>query len=123
VRPDRARFALSNGAEFGIDEVAGLAPHAALVVLTGCETGGGRFHDALGLQGLARAFLEGGTRNLVATSWPVEDRWARACALALHRALAAGFSPSRACAEARRSLRAQGAPCSEWAAFRLLGQD
>jgi CHAT domain-containing protein len=123
VRTDRARFALSNGAEFGIDEVAGLAPHAALVVLTGCETGGGRFHDALGLQGLARAFLEGGTRNLVATSWPVEDRWARACALALHRALAAGFSPSRACAEARRSLRAQGAPCSEWAAFRLLGQD
>jgi len=123
LRTDRARLALSNGAEFGIDEIAGLAPHAALVVLTGCETGGGRFHDALGLQGLARAFLEGGTRNLVATSWPVEDRWARACALALHRALATGLPPSRACAEARRSLRAQGAPCSEWAAFRLLGQD
>jgi CHAT domain-containing protein len=123
LRTDRARFVLSNGAEFELHEVAQLAPHAPLIVLTGCETGGGRFHDALGLQGLARAFLEGGTRNLVATSWPVEDRWARACALALHRALAAGFSPSRACAEARRSLRAQGAPCSEWAAFRLLGQD
>ncbi len=123
IRTDQARFVLSNGAELGIDAVARLAPHAALVVLTGCETGGGRFHDALGLQGLARAFLEGGTRNLVATSWPVEDRWARACALALHRALGAGFSPSRACAEARRSLRAQGASCSEWAAFRLLGQD
>ena len=123
LRTDRARFVLSNGAELGIDEVSNLVPHAALVVLTGCETGGGRFHDALGLQGMARAFLEGGTRNIVATSWPVEDRWARACALALHRALAAGLPPSRACAEARRSLRAQGAPCSEWAAFRSLGQD
>ncbi len=123
MRTDRARFVLSNGAELSLDEIAKLRPHADLIVLTGCETGGGRFQDALGLQGLARTFLEGGTRNLVATSWPVEDRWARACAIALHRALAAGFSPSRACAEARRSLRAQGAPCSEWAAFRLLGQD
>jgi CHAT domain-containing protein len=123
LRTDRARFALSNDAEFGIGEVAGLAPRAALVVLTGCETGGGRFADAEGLQGLARAFLEGGTRNLVTTSWPVEDRWARAFALALQRSLATGLPPSRACAEARRGLRAQGAPCSEWAAFRLLGQD
>jgi len=123
MRTDRARFALSKDSEFEIGEVAALEPRAALVVLTGCETGGGRFHDALGLQGLARAFLESGTRNLVATSWPVEDRWARALALALHRGLAAGLPPSRATAEARRSLRAQGAPCSEWAAFRLLGQD
>jgi CHAT domain-containing protein len=122
-RTDEARFVLSDGGEFGIDELAGSASSSALVVLTGCETGGGRFADSLGLRGLARVFLEGGTRNLVATSWPVEDRWARSFALALHRSLALGFAPSRACAEARRSLRAQGAPSSEWAAFRLLGQD
>ena len=123
TRTDSARFVLSGGAEFGLAEVARLEPHSALVVLTGCETGGGRFADAEGLQGLARAFLEGGTRNLVATSWPVEDRWARAFAIALHRALALHFTPAGATAEARRSLRAQGAPCSEWAAFRLIGQD
>jgi len=123
ARTDEARFVLSGGAEFGLGEVALRAPHAPLVVLTGCETGGGLFADAEGLQGLARAFLEGGTRNLVATSWPVADRWAQAFALALQRSLAKGFPPSRATAEARRSLRAQGAPAAEWAAFRLLGQD
>ncbi|MBK7644729.1 MAG: CHAT domain-containing protein [Planctomycetes bacterium] len=123
LRSDGARFALSGGDEFGLGELSGLVAHPALVVLTGCETGGGRFADAEGLQGLARAFLECGTRNLVATNWPVEDRWARAFAIALHRSLGVGLPPSRACAEARRSLRAQGAPASEWAAFRMLGQD
>ena len=118
-----ARFLLSDDVEFDLDAIRSVRPHAPLVVLTGCETGGGRFADAEGLLGIARAFLESGTRNLVATNWPVEDQWARAFALALHQGLLSGLAPARACAEARRSLRAQGAPAAEWAAFRSIGQD
>lgn len=123
ARSEDASLLVSGGALFPLREIAALHPCLPLAVLTACETGGGRFADAEGLFGLARAFLEGGTRNLVVTSWPVEDRWARAFAVQLQRGLAGGLLPSRAAAEARRSLRAQGASAAEWAAFRLLGQD
>ena len=62
--------------------------------------------DALGLQGVARAFLEGGTRNLLVTSWPIADDAARTFALAYHRALLAGRRPSEAASDARAELRA-----------------
>ncbi len=122
-RSEDASLLVSGGAMLALGELAALRPRVPLAVLTACETGGGRFADAEGLQGIARAFLEGGTQDLVVTSWPVDDHWARAFAVALHKALARGARPSCATAEARRSLRAQGARASEWAAFRLVGQD
>src|SRR5262249_28742109 len=53
-------------------EILDARPRLPLVVLSACETGEGRFVDAEGLQGISRAFLESGTRNLVVTLWPVE---------------------------------------------------
>ena len=44
-----------------------------LAVLSACSTASGDNWDGQGLQGLARAFLESGTRNLLVTRWPVED--------------------------------------------------
>jgi CHAT domain-containing protein len=100
--------------------------HAAplpLVVLPACETGGGAFVDAQGLHGLARAFLESGARELVVTSWPVQDEPARRFSLAFHRALLAGATPARAARSARAALRAEGLAAAEWAAFRVLGSE
>lgn len=127
-RCESGRFAsvgleLSNGDVLCAREIAALRPALPLAFLSACETGGGTFVDAQGLQGLARAFLESGTRNLLVTLWPVEDRAARAFALAFHRALLGGASPALAAARARVELRASGVPSSEWAAFRALGRD
>jgi CHAT domain-containing protein len=94
-----------------------------LAVLDACETAEGRFVDAEGLQGVARAFLESGTRNLVVTLWPVEDQAARAFAEEFHRQLIAGRRPSEAVTEGRARLRARGFPSADWAAFRLVGRD
>jgi CHAT domain-containing protein/tetratricopeptide (TPR) repeat protein len=47
---------------------------AQLVTLSGCETGLGREVQGEGYVGLATAFLQAGTRSLVVSLWPVEDR-------------------------------------------------
>ncbi len=116
-------LALSAGEVVCAAEILEAGAPLPLVVLAACETAGGRFVDAEGVHGLARAFLEAGTRDLVVTLWPVEDGAAQVFALDLHAHLAGGKIPSRAVAAARRDLRAQGWPPSTWAAFRLLGRD
>jgi hypothetical protein len=132
LRPDCAREAqrlapaslvLSAGDSICSHQLAELAPRLPLVVLSACESGGGEMVDAQGLQGLARAFLESGTRNLLVTLWPVEDRAAQAFATAFHRGLAEGKCPSRAASRARSALRRSGMAAADWAAFRLLGRD
>jgi CHAT domain-containing protein len=125
---DQTRFPdigllLSDASVFSAREVAESEPRLPLVVLSACSTGGGRFVDAEGLQGLARAFLEGGTRNLAATLWPVEDRAAQRFAVLFHSALGKGVLPSRAARDARRGLVDEGFSAADWAAFRLIGRD
>jgi hypothetical protein len=105
------------------DELALAGPKLPLVVLSTCWSSSGARVDAEGQLGLARAFLSSGTRNVVVTLWPIEDRSAPRSARLLHEALRAGATPSRAAARTRASLRSAGASPSEWAALRLLGRD
>jgi tetratricopeptide (TPR) repeat protein len=114
---------LSGGDALSAEEIASIRPRLPLAVLLACETGGGDFIDSEGLHGVARAFLESGTRNLVVTSWPVADLAARAFANAFHESLNAGSSPSQATAAARIALRQAGFPAVEWAAFRAVGRE
>lgn len=119
-------FSVSGGANVSVEDVARLQPRLPLAVLSACWTGGGRFVDAEGLLGMARAFVGAGTRNVVVTLWPVDDAAAAEFGAAFHRALhEQGESPSaaRACAAARRRLRELGFERSGWAAFRLVGRD
>jgi hypothetical protein len=119
----RAGFELSRGDLFDADEIRRAHPALPLAVLSACATGSGQFIDAEASLGVTRAFLESGTRNLLVTLWPVEDGAARDYALAFHKALAAGKSPSRAAQAARDELRDSGTPMADWAAFRLVGRD
>lgn len=114
---------LSGGQVMCAEEIRAIGPRLPLVVLTACDTAGGRFVDAEGLHGVSRAFLEPGTRNLIATLWPVEDEAARSFALRLHEALMAGAAPSQAAREARAALRGEGRSAADWAAFRFMGRD
>jgi len=125
---DRGRLAgvglqLSGGDILCPQDVQAAEPGLPLVVLSACESQTGRFVDSQGLLGVARAFLESGTRNLLVTLWPVEDGAAREYALAFHHALVEGHLPSRAAAVAREGLRQRGFEYADWAAFRLVGRD
>lgn len=128
TRCDSGRFAavgleLSRGDVLCAREISALRPALPLAFLSACESGGGLFVDAQGLQGLARAFLESGTRDLIVTLWPVEDLAAREFAREFHRRHAAGAPPSVAAAQARAVLRRSGFASADWSAFRALGRD
>jgi CHAT domain-containing protein len=125
---DRDRLAdvgleLSMGDALCAREVRELKPSLPLVVIDACETAEGRFVDAEGLQGLARAFLESGTRNLIVTLWPVQDEAARQFAVEFHGALIEGQPVSVAAASARRALRLRGTRTADWSAFRAIARD
>lgn len=114
---------VSGGGRVCAAELAHSPVQAPLIVLSACETAGGRFVDARGRQGIARALLDAGARNLLVTLWPVTDEAARAFTPRFHAGLDAGLTPARAAQEARRELAAAGVPAADWAAFRLAGRD
>ncbi len=120
---DDASLELDGGQVLCVREVAALNPASPLVVLSTCDSGGGSFVDGQGLQGLARALLQGGTRNVVATLWPVSDRAAAHFSVAFHTELALGALPSVATHRARAALERLGIALVDRAAFRCLGQD
>jgi hypothetical protein len=121
-----ASFVVTPNDHVTLEDVLRAAPRAPLAVLSTCWSGGGEFVDAEGLFGMARAFLGGGSRNVVVTLWPVEDAAAAQFGAAFHRELKAQGehpSPARACAAARRQLAREGFDRAGWAAFRAMGRD
>jgi CHAT domain-containing protein len=114
---------LAGGEHFCAAEIRELEPRSPLVVLSTCESAAGRFVDAEGLQGLARAFLEAGTRNLLVTLWPIEDTTAARAAELFHAELDRGSSPSLAARAMTARLEQEGYSVADWAAYRMLGRD
>jgi CHAT domain-containing protein len=92
-----------------------------LVVLSACESARQMTSGGEGVHGLARAFLHAGSRQVVATLWPVRDRSSYEWMSDFYRELANGSPVTRALAEAQRAAIAAGRPPSTWAAYVALG--
>jgi CHAT domain-containing protein len=78
INPDdplRSRIWLaSDSAEFlSLSDVMQLRLSADLVVLSSCESGGGRFQLGEGLEGFVRGFMYAGCHNVIVSLWDVED--------------------------------------------------
>jgi len=103
------------------NEIASIHWRARLVVLSACETLGGRLYGGEGLMGLARAFLAGGAGAVVATQWPVGDGSADVMD-AFYRRLAAGSPPDAALRAAQIALRRAPATSHPffWGSFVLV---
>jgi len=103
------------------NEIAGTRWRARLVVLSACETIGGRLYEGEGLMGLARAFLAGGARAVVATQWPIGAASADLMD-AFYQRLAAGSPPDVALHDAQTALRRSPATSHPfyWATFVLV---
>lgn len=55
-------------------DIYNLPLRANLVVLNGCETGSGKTIEGEGTIGLTHAFLVAGSKTILSSFWPVEDR-------------------------------------------------
>lgn len=107
-----------------LHEIMNLRLSAALVILTGCETGLGRLRRGGGLEGVSRAFLAAGVPSVMGTLWPVVDSDATSDLMArLYKHLANGLDKRAALQKAKLELIAEkkGADPFYWAAFVLIG--
>jgi CHAT domain-containing protein len=110
-----------NDGYFHVNEIAGTRWHTRLVVLSACETLGGRLYEGEGLMGLARAFLASGAEAVVATQWPVGAGSADVMAV-FYRGLSAGSAPDAALRDAQLALRRNAATSHPfyWGGFALV---
>ena len=93
---------------------------AGLVVLSACETGVGRTVAGDDFLGLTRSFYLGGTRTVLNSLWPVEDKGTQAFMTRFH-ALARNGDYGAAWLGARDEAKRQGYPPSVYGAFALGG--
>lgn len=96
---------------------------AALVVLSGCETGSGALVADEGMLGLTRAFQFAGARAVIASLWPVRDKGTAWLMERFYIELTAGAPADRALRTAQlAALKApESSHPSTWAAFQLYG--
>lgn len=90
-----------------------------LAVLSACQTGLGRVHDA-GMIGLARAFQLAGAHRVIMSLWNVDDQATARMMLDFNEALRR-FTPSEALREATLKARVRDPNPFNWAGFALFG--
>ena len=104
-------------------QIATLRLPARLVVLSGCESAGGRILSGEGVLGLTAAFSVAGVPAVVATLWPVNDRATARMMETFYRSLARGETAAAALKEAQIRLGSDRRTSHPfyWAGFVLVG--
>jgi CHAT domain-containing protein len=129
VEPDRAALVLAAGGDnedglWQAREISRTRLNADVIVLSACETGVGRLQGEEGVMNLARAFLTGGARSVLASLWSVEDRSTATIMESFYEHLAVGFSVSEALRQAQLDFIKDYGPKAQpnlWAGFEVIG--
>jgi CHAT domain-containing protein/tetratricopeptide (TPR) repeat protein len=105
-------------------EIAGWRLPARLVVLSSCESAGGRILSGEGVQGLTSAFLSARVPCVLATLWPVDDRVTVDFMTALYEGLYNGENVSTAVLKAQDIIRRRPRTAHPfyWAGFTVVGE-
>ena len=105
-------------------EIARDSLGAPAVVLSACESAGGRARPGEGIAGLTSAFLTAGAPAVVATLWPVDDRTTERLMDAFYGELGRGATIAAALRAAQAVVRAD--PTTRhpfyWAGFVAIGE-
>lgn len=100
-------------------EVQGMKLKAQIAVLSACQTGLGKIHDA-GVIGLSRAFQIAGVPRVVMSLWSVSDAATAALMKSFVKYLR-GHVPAEALRLAMLDVRRERPALSQWASFVLFG--
>lgn len=103
------------------DQVAGLAIRADLVALSACHGDRGPAYSGEGSLGLARAFLQAGSRSVLTTRWEVGDRAAQQMMAEFYRGLRGGLPVDESLRRARVAAARAGLSARDRFAFVLHG--
>jgi CHAT domain-containing protein len=98
-----------------------LSMNADLVVLSACDTGRGEITGD-GVNGLARAFLGAGAKNLIVSLWSVPDAPTAELMVSFYDELAQGQNQAQALRLAMLSTFQTHPNPRDWAAFTLVGR-
>ena len=86
-------------------EIADLRTGARLAVLSACNTGNGEQVSGEGLMGVSRAFLLSGTRQVVASLWPVDSEATVRLMTAFYGYIKTGRPPAAALRAAKQDMQ------------------
>jgi CHAT domain-containing protein/tetratricopeptide (TPR) repeat protein len=104
-------------------EIYEMSLNADLVVLSACQTAGGKMERGEGVEGLARAFFCAGARTVLASLWNVNDESASRFMVAYYRYLTLGKTKQEALRLTKLAIsRARDSRPYYWAAFVLIGE-
>src|SRR6266851_3257916 len=84
-----------------MSEIFDLRLNADLVVLSACETAGGKMSRGEGIVGLTTAFLFAGSRSVIASLWNVNDESTSLFMESFYKGLKAGLPKAEALRQAR----------------------
>ncbi|WP_187329249.1 CHAT domain-containing protein [Halomicronema hongdechloris] len=102
------------------NELFQLKLQADLVVLSACDTGGGRITGD-GVIGLSRSFLSSGANSVVVSLWTVPDVATADLMTAFYQALPTTSHKAQALRQAMLSTQQRHPHPSAWAGFTLIG--
>jgi len=103
------------------EEVMGLNLTASLVVLSACNTGGGKITGD-GIIGLSRAFIGAGAESAIVSLWQADDEASAKLMQEFYRILPQTGDRAVALRQAMLTTMQQYSQPKNWAAFTLMGE-
>jgi CHAT domain-containing protein/Tfp pilus assembly protein PilF len=108
-----------------LGEIYNLRLNADLLVLSACDTGGGRVARGEGIIGLTRGFLYAGAKSLLVSLWPVSDAATSGLVVDFYEELLGGRPKAQALREAKLRTMARNPEYAKpyyWSSLVLVGQ-
>jgi len=106
----------------GLERIARWRLHAAVVTLSACQTGLGRWYYGDEIAGLTESFLATGAKTVIASLWITLDKQAVDFMRTLYSHLAGGYAPLAALAVTQRQAHEEGIPAYYWAPYSAFGR-
>ena len=126
--PDAAPFLLLSDGAWAATALQDELSRRTLAVLSTCSSGSGRNYQGEGVMSIAHAFLGAGTKAVVHTLWPVDDRATSEILRDFYNGLHEGLAASEALARAKKDFLARHAADGladpfYWSGIVLTGTD